>query len=274
MIFFLFFLGLLVGSFLNVVIFRIERGESFVGGRSHCLQCKHTLAWFENIPLLSFLWLKGKCRDCEVSLSWQYPLVEVITALLFTSSFFILRTYQSQEPWLQLTIASLLLLTLCFAILITVYDLRFSLIPNTFLWGLNVSTFFFLALHYFFQIPGSNFFPPEVSSSLFGALIAGGFFYLLVFISRETWMGWGDVWLGIWAGMIVGIELIQIFITLSFSLGAFVGLTFLYQKKKTLKAEIPFAPYILASGFIILFAMYSAPEFLRFLSPWLPGTIE
>lgn len=272
LLFFLF--GLLVGSFLNVVIFRIERGESFVGGRSHCLECSKTLAWFENIPLLSFLFLNGKCRHCQVSLSWQYPLVEGATALLFTGTFFIFHAYQSQEIWLRIALTSLLLLTTCFTILIAVYDLRFSLIPNNFLWGLNVSTALFLAFHYFFQIPGLNFFPPELHSSFLGALIAGSFFYLLVFISKETWMGWGDVWLGIWAGMIVGIELIQIFITLSFSLGALVGLTFLYRKKKTLKAEIPFAPYILASGYIILFLMYLAPEFLQFLSPWLPVTIE
>lgn len=272
MIILLFIFGLLVGSFLNVVIFRIEKKESFVGGRSHCLYCGQTLSWFENIPLVSFLMLRGKCRACQIPISWQYPAVECITAVLFAGSLFILNQYQDFVT--QLTLGFLLLLTICFAILIAVYDFRFSLIPNVFLWGLNISTFLLLAYHWIFQVSSPNFFPPSIASAAYGALITGAFFFLLVFLSNETWMGWGDVWLGFWGGMLVGLEVAQLFITLSFSLGALVGLVFLYRKKKTLKTEIPFAPYILIAGLILFFSLQVAPEPIQFLSPWLPGTIK
>lgn len=269
--FFLFVLGLLVGSFLNVVVFRMERQVSFVGGRSRCLSCNHQLAWYDNIPLLSFLYLQGKCRYCSTKLSWQYPIVEMVTGILFALSFLILKNY---SEWLQLGVAFFLLLSICFAILITVYDLRFSVIPDVFLWGINLSAAGFLGLHWLFIPEGVVQFLPDFYSAVFGALVAGGFFFLLVSFSKETWMGWGDVWLGIWGGMLVGLPLIQIFITLSFTLGAVVGLGLLYRQKKTLKAELPFAPYLLLAGFFILGAMYQFPAFLQFLSPWLPGTIE
>lgn len=270
-VFFLFILGLLVGSFLNVVIFRVERGESFVGGRSRCLTCKHALQWYDNIPLMSFLFLQGKCRYCHTPFSWQYPLVELGTALLFMASSLILEAYIAPAQYI---LGLFLLSSITFAILTVVYDLRFSLIPNIFLWGINISTAAFLVAHWYFVSSTPALFLPHFESSLAGALLVGGFFFILVSFSRETWMGWGDVWLGVWGGMLVGLPLIQIFITLSFTLGAMVGLTLMYRNKKTLKTEIPFAPYIIVGGFIILFCMYLAPEWLQFLSPWLPGTIE
>lgn len=268
---FLFTLGLLVGSFLNVVIFRMEREESFVTGRSRCLACNHQLAWYDNIPLLSFLLLQGKCRYCQAQFSWQYPAVEFATAVLFLSSAFIFSDYTEPVQWLA---GFFLLTAIAFAILITVYDLRFSLIPNVFLWGINISTALFLAMHWFLMDALPQVLLPNMQSSLLGAFLVGGFFCVLVVLSRETWMGWGDVWLGIWGGMLVGLALAQVFITLSFTLGALVGLTLMYTRGKTLKTEIPFAPYILGAGFIIFGCMYVAPEVLYFLSPWLPGTIE
>lgn len=271
-IFLLFILGMLIGSFLNVVIFRIEKGESFVAGRSHCQTCHHSLAWYENIPLISFVFLRGKCRHCQALLSWQYPLVEFATALFFAASYGILTFYAGSIS--QLFIGLLLLIIISFALLIGVYDFRFSLIPDVFLWGLNISTFLFLIFHWYFSLQPVFLFPPEISSSLLGALVTGGFFFFLVFISKETWMGWGDVWLGIWGGMLLGIELTQLFITVSFTFGAVIGITFLYTKKKTLKTEVPFGPYILLAGSILFVLFYYEPRILQFLSPWLPGIIQ
>src|ERR1700733_9360461 len=76
-------LGLIIGSFLNCVTYRIEQESSFLKGRSYCPNCKHTLAWYDLVPVFSFLWLGGKCRYCHQKISWQYPLVEIATALLF-----------------------------------------------------------------------------------------------------------------------------------------------------------------------------------------------
>lgn len=270
-LFFLLVLGLLVGSFLNVVIFRIAKNQSFVRGRSRCLSCGYQLAWYDNIPLLSFVWLVGKCRSCQVKLSWQYPLVELATALLFGGSFLVVNP--TGDSW-QLAAFSMLLIVLCFATLITLYDLRFSLIPDAFLWGLNLSTFAFLSCHWLSSSPFPPAFLPSPSVAFMGAVLAGAFFYLLVSLSRETWMGWGDVWLGVWGGMLTGLLLVQLFITLAFTLGAVVGLGLIFAQKKTLKTQIPFAPYILGAGLLLLAAMYQVPEVLQFLSPWLPGTIE
>jgi leader peptidase (prepilin peptidase)/N-methyltransferase len=267
----LFIFGLLVGSFLNVVIFRMERQESFVAGRSHCSHCNHQLAWYDNIPLISYGLLRGKCRYCKTRFSWQYPAVELVTACLFAGSSFLLQN--STEP-VQILAGFFLLAILSFAVLITVYDLRFSLIPNAFLWGINISTASFLLMHWLFMASAPSSLLPGVQSSLLGAFLVGGFFCILVTLSRETWMGWGDVWLGVWGGMLVGLALAQVFITLSFTLGALVGLTLMYTRGKTLKTEIPFAPYILAAGFLMVACMFLAPEILYFLSPWLPGTIE
>jgi leader peptidase (prepilin peptidase) / N-methyltransferase len=266
----LFLFGLLVGSFLNVVIFRIEREESYVGGRSRCLSCGHELYWYDNIPLLSFFWLRGKCRFCRASLSWQYPLVELTTGILFASCSFFIRELSVASGVILLW----LLVTVAFLILITVYDLRFSLIPNSFLWSINTVAIIFLCWNYFFTPSLTQaVMLPGLESSLWGAVVIGGFFWLLVFLSRETWMGYGDVWLGFWAGMVVGIELAQFFITLAFGLGAMVGVALLYTKKKTMKAEIPFAPYILMATVLIFVAMRFYPTILAFLSPWLPATI-
>lgn len=271
MIFFLFLFGLLVGSFLNVVVFRMERGENFIAGRSRCLTCNHTLSWYDNIPLFSFLQVKGRCRYCKAALSWQYPLVELTTALLFSASFFVLKEYTG---YIQFFSALFLLTIIAFAILITVYDLRFSLIPDVFLWGINLSTLAFMALHWVLPENMPPTLLPSFQFSFLGAFLVGGFFFLLVSLSKETWMGWGDVWLGIWGGMLGGLFLAQVFITLSFTLGAMVGLALMYRQKKTLKTEIPFAPYILLAGLLIFGCMYLAPEILYFLSPWLPGTID
>ncbi len=267
----LFILGLLVGSFLNVVIFRMEREESFVGGRSHCLNCGHNLAWYDNIPLVSFTLLRGKCRYCGTPFSWQYPAVELATGVAFALTYF---SREGATEWFHVGILFFLLLSICFGILIAVYDLRFSLIPHTFLWGINLSTACYLLLHWVFVPDYQTFLLPTPSAALAGAFFTGAFFFILVSFSRETWMGWGDVWLGVWGGMLVGLPLVQVFITLSFTLGAIVGLTLIYKKQKTLKAEIPFAPYLLLAGFLVLSSMYTAPAILRFLSPWLPGTIE
>ena len=269
-IFFLFILGLVVGSFLNVVVFRIEKGESFVLGRSHCQNCDHSLAWFENLPLLSFLFLRGKCRKCALKISWQYPLVELGTAILFALSYFIFSFYDSNNFLIPL----LFLGVLSFAILIFVYDSRFLLIPNSFLWGINISTALFLSAHWIWSFVPVQYFPPSPTSAFLGAVISGIFFFFLVYLSKETWMGWGDVWLGVWGGMLLGMELVQLFITGAFTFGAIVGLTLILRKKKTLKTEVPFAPYLLLSGFFFLTACYFFPSILPFLSPWLPGTIE
>ena len=115
--FFIFLFGLTIGSFLNCVIYRLEKSESFLKGRSYCPNCKHILGWQDLIPVFSFLILKGKCRYCQQKISWQYPLVELFTGLIFLFVFYILHS-------------TFYILISCFLIVIFVYDLKYSLIPD------------------------------------------------------------------------------------------------------------------------------------------------
>lgn len=270
MIFFtLFLFGLLVGSFLNVVILRFERRESFVTGRSRCLACGHQLQWYDNIPLVSFLQIRGRCRYCKTPLSWQYPLVEVATAVLFGS-------VATLSPWLigkeGLLFGGYLLATLSVAMIIIVYDLRFLEIPTVFLWILNsLLVMCFAALLYWYP---SSILLPSLPSAFFGAVAVGGFLAVLVLVSKETWMGQADIWIGTWAGLLLGIELAQLFLTLSFTLGAVVVLVLWLSKRGRLTGAVPFAPYLLVAGIFLFGCTFLAPEALEFLSPWFLARIE
>lgn len=119
-----FILGLLVGSFLNVVIYRYNTGMSVVSGRSRCLTCAHTLRWFELIPVVSFVIQAGRCRECHSRLSWQYPAVELLTGLIFLRVFQVVggnaHNLELAFWWLVFSIL----------IVITIYDLRHKIIPD------------------------------------------------------------------------------------------------------------------------------------------------
>jgi prepilin signal peptidase PulO-like enzyme (type II secretory pathway) len=272
MLFLLFLLGLGIGSYANVVIFRLARNENPNRGRSRCLNCGETLSWYDNIPLFSFVFLLGRCRHCQQRFSWQYPLVELTLGLGFLASGFLVLERFGTAPEAFL-ILGWMLVTITLLLLITVYDLRYMEIPVLFLWLANVSTLGFLL---FFKLAGFHseaLFPHSVSSSLLGAFTAGGFLLLLVSLSRETWMGWGDVWLGTWGGMILGLSLVQPYLTLAFALGACVGIWFLSSQKKGLKSQIPFAPYLLFALIVIFLLEWYSPEIFSFLLPWFPATI-
>jgi leader peptidase (prepilin peptidase)/N-methyltransferase len=267
-----FVLGIFIGSFLNVVLMRIEQGESFVGGRSRCDNCRTTILWYDNIPLLSFLFLRGQCRVCAMSISWQHVGIEFLTGLLFAVAT-LLFPFSSTPAGVIFQVW--LLASLSLIVLISVYDLRHLEIPTLFLWAANVSTLVFILLFSFFDFHLINaYFPASLEQAFLGALTAGGFLWLLVFLSQERWMGWGDVWLGTWGGMVVGFSLVQLFITFSFVYGAVIGVLLLLIHKKTLKAEIPFAPYLLLGMVTIFLLLHLSPGVFSFLLPWFPGTIE
>ena len=116
--------GLIVGSFLNAALWRMRSGESIVFGRSHCVKCEHELAWYELIPVLSFIVQRGRCRACNKGISWQYPALEIATALLFVGAFF---AFPSSAPSLILYIW---ILAAAF-LFIFVYDLRHYIIPDS-----------------------------------------------------------------------------------------------------------------------------------------------
>ena len=259
-----FLLGLFVGSFLNCVIYRLEKKESFLKGklrekirfaalrgRSFCPACKHVLSWRDLIPVLSFFLLKGKCRYCSSKISWQYPLVEISTALMFfiifknSNSDFLLNNFR------EIDLVNILYYWIIVSIFIVVfvYDLKHFIIPDgtvialitvSFLWHL----FNFLSNNYSFQMLFSYFL------SGFGAFLFFLFFYS---VSRGKWMGFGDVKLAFAIGFFLGFPWIVIALFLSFLIGSIIGVIMIISQKKKIKSEIPFAPFLVVGTFLALF---------------------
>ena len=259
--FFIPLFGLAVGSFLNCVIYRLERGESFFSGRSYCPHCQHVLNWQDLIPVFSFLILKGKCRYCSQKISWQYPLVELATALLFIS----LLNLTQVRPVYNLTqvgpVYFCLLLISCFLVIIFVYDLRHYIIPDKVVYP-AIGIAFLYQLFGTFEFRVSNLF--RVSSfefrifepmlnPLFSAILASIFFLLIVLVSKGKWMGVGDIKLAFLMGLILGWSNILVALFLAFSIGAIIGIGLIISGKKTLKSEVPFGPFLVTGTFLAMF---------------------
>ena len=227
--------GLLIGSFLNVCIYRIPREESIAFPGSHCPECNSKLKWYDNIPLFSYLSLGGKCRYCKIPISKQYPIVESLNAILY-----IVMHYKFGFS-LDFIFFSLLSSVL---IVVTLIDLKEMIIPDILVVIILILSVLNKGLNYF--IYGVS---PEILSSLGGLLLAGGLFLAIVLLSRGG-MGGGDVTLIAALGFVIGIKYILLTIFLSFILGAIISIFLLVSKLKTRKDPIPFGPFIILAFFI------------------------
>ncbi len=261
----LFLLGLIIGSFLNVVVLRSESGET-LEGRSHCPHCKALIHWYDNIPLFSFLMLGGRCRACSASISWQYPLVELGTGL----GFVLVGTQYSLDiggvSLEQILSIAALLFTVSVLVAIVVSDLRTMEIPLLLLWlsvGGALLTTVIIPLLFHFEI--GTLWGSWWQQHLLSGVLAASFFALLVFGSRETWMGRGDIWLAGAIGLLVGIKNLLFTLTLSFLVGALVGLLLLFLRRKQLKSQIPFAPFLVLGYFLVILLEWLNPWWLAFL---------
>ena len=231
---FVFLFGLAAGSFLNCLIYRLEKNESFLKGRSYCPHCHHTLTWKDLIPILSFLILRGKCRYCHQKISWQYPIVEIATGILFVSIF----------NFRSLLTTIYLLLTTCFLIVIFVYDLRHYIIPDKVIYPAIGMVF----LYRLFEI--ENFLLLNV---ILSALLAFIFFLAIFLLSRGRWLGFGDVKLAAFMGLFLGFPNILVALFFAYLIGAIIGIGLVFARKKTLKSEVPFGPFLVIGTFIALF---------------------
>lgn len=231
----IFLFGLTVGSFLNCVIYRLEKKESFLRGRSYCPNCKHQLSWQDLIPLLSFLELRGKCRYCKQRISWLYPLIELATGILFVSVFHI------ALPNLLFSIFYFLFSS--FLIIIFVYDLKYYIIPDKVIYPAVLVAFLYNLLYSRFYILDSIY-------SAFGASL---FFLSIFLISRGKWLGFGDVKLALFMGLFLGFPNILVALFLAFFIGAIIGLGLIIAGKKNLKSEVPFGPFLVTGTLIALF---------------------
>ena len=274
---FLFILGLGVGSFLNVVSLRFKpENQVFdpkkIGGRSACPYCQKILGWYELIPIVSFLVQAGKCRSCGHRLSWQYPVVELLSGLIFvTVPLFLSSNYQLlitnySRIWFSLIWISVLLILL----LISLIDLRHFFIPDELTWLLVVLGFAFIVFksqtqsftglfnqsflrHYALLLTWSD---NIWLNHLFAAAIAIVFFGLLFFLGKGEILGGGDVKLAFALGLILGWPDIAIALFFAFLLGGLFGLILLISRKKTMKDYLPLAPFLVVGVTLTVFLGY------------------
>lgn len=236
MILALLFFGLFVGSFINVLIDRLPKGESVVWGRSRCDHCRKTLRWYELIPLLSFILQKGRCRRCHKKLSVQYPVVELATGLGFVIIFFF--HWPDWSNWSDWIISSFSY-TLIFSSLIVIFvaDLKYQIIPDS----MVVMGIVGVGMRLIGQIGSIG----QIGATLFPALGATGFFFMLFVITRGRGIGFGDVKLGFLMGLLLGYPKIIVALYIAFLTGAIVGVILVITKKKSLKSAVPFGPFLI-----------------------------
>ncbi|MBI3625755.1 MAG: prepilin peptidase [Candidatus Rokubacteria bacterium] len=226
-------MGAMVGSFLNVCASRLPKGRSLWMPGSACPACGSPIRWYDNIPVLSFLVLQGRCRDCRGRIAWRYPIVEMGTALLFTLAYI-------QIGWhSDLPLALFLLSAL---IVITAIDLEHQLIPDRITLPGIVAGFAGSAL----LGRGSWF------NSLLGILLGGGAFFLVIVLSGGG-MGGGDMKLGAMLGAFLGWKLLLLGLFLAALLGGAVAVALLVAGRKGRKDPLPFGPFLAFGGAISLF---------------------
>lgn len=240
-------LGLIWGSFFNVCIFRIPEGKSVVWKGSHCRSCKKTIRWFHNIPVLSFIFLKGKCSNCGHRISLQYPLIELASAILF------LWTWNQYGPTWQGLLYTVFLSSL---LIITAIDLEHMIIPDEL--SLSGIVLGFIA----------SFLTHDILwwDSLLGAALGGGIFLAIAWIyekvSKQEGLGGGDVKLLAMIGAWLGYKSIPIVVVLSSAMGSVAGLLVMAIKKRNLKTAIPFGPFLaLAALLYLILGQYLQPLF-------------
>jgi|TARA_Y100000031_G_scaffold143446_1_gene173909 leader peptidase (prepilin peptidase)/N-methyltransferase len=235
----IFVFGLCVGSFLNVAICRLKTKEPITKSRSHCPKCRAVLKWYDLIPVLSFLIQKGKCRYCHKKISWQYPIIETSTGLIF------LQIFNFQFSIFN-TIYYFLIIS--FLIIIFVYDLKHYIIPDRIIYpAILVAGIWYLVSGIFIQ--NTSY---ELRTTILSALGASLFFLALVLISQGKWMGLGDVKLAFLMGLILGWPNILLALFLSFFSGAIIGIGLIIAGKKGLKSQIPFGPFLAGSTILVL----------------------
>lgn len=252
-LFFVFCLGAILGSFLNVCIVRLPKGESLIRPASHCPYCNKPIRFYDNIPIISYSILGGKCRYCKHSISPLYPVVEGLTGLLAIALF--MRYGPSVEFLLLLLFSAALLV-------ITFIDLAHQIIPDVISIPGILSGF------------GASFLIPSVSwhESLVGVLIGGGLLLLIAvvykWITKRDGMGGGDIKLLAMIGAWLGWKAIPFVILASSVIGILVGGGSGLIIKKGLRTRIPFGPFLAVASLIYIFF---GPELIRWYIIWQMG---
>ncbi len=253
-----FVFGAIMGSFGNVIILRLPKGESIVRPRSYCYSCKEAIPWYDNIPIFSWFILGGKCRRCQTPYSFRYPLVEFLTALLF---FLVYRQFSRGE------IINIQVFEYIFfvwgLVVVSMIDFDHMILPDVFtLSGIVVGMVF-------------SFFSPDRSfwEALGGVLFGGGIFWGIAYMyyiwRGEDGIGGGDIKLTAWIGAVLGWQSIPFVVLSSSILGSVVGLALVFKTKAGWKLKIPYGPYLALGAILYLFCGEYRTSFLSFFFPGL-----
>lgn len=227
----IFTLGLLIGSFLNVCIYRIPRDESISYPPSHCANCTNRIKAYDLIPVISYIFLRGKCRYCGEKISIKYPLIEFFTGLIFVGLYY--------KYDISLDLVKYLILA-SYLIVIGLIDLNTTdVYLKTTLSGFIIGVLF-LILNLYNGEP--------IGTYIIAAIIGGGFITTIIILTGG--MGWGDAEICALCGIYLGIRLTILTLFLSVILGGIIGVTLILTKKKTRKDYIPFGPYITIAALI------------------------
>ncbi len=257
----LFFIyGAVIGSFCNVVIHRLHTGENIVLQRSHCPQCNAVIRWRDNVPIVGYLFLRGKCRDCHKKISVQYPIVELVAGCIFASI-----GYFCSVNVISLLSGVFYALAFAGLIIIFVYDLMYMKIPMGVMWTVIA---FFLIANVCIDVGSTAKYMDVWHSTIvvhgLSALIAFGFFFGLSYFSDETWMGYGDAFIAIAIGMLLGPIGTFLALLCAFCIGAIWGIFLLCVRGKTMKTEIPFGPFLIFGLYSVFFMQNAFPDFVEY----------
>lgn len=251
-------LGLILGSFVNALVWRLHETEeslserlSIVKGRSMCPKCKHELAAKDLVPVLSWLTLRGKCRYCGAPISAQYPLVELGMAGLYVASYV---WWPLELHGGQVAIFVLWLALLVGLVALLIYDMRWYLLPNRIIYPLAVVA----GAYALISVVVSDSPAKAFVNLLLSVAIGGGIFYLLFQVSKGKWIGGGDVKLGWLLGLVVGTPgKAVLFIFLASVIGSAVSLPLMLGNKLKRNSVIPFGPFLIIGAVItVLFGSH------------------
>lgn len=251
-------LGLMAGSFINALVWRLHensknpksknRNLSIVNGRSMCIHCRHVLAWYDLIPIISWVALRGRCRYCHRTISRQYPLVEFITASLFVLSYVFWPESLSANG--QIILLSTWLAGATGLVALAVYDLKWMLLPNKVIYPTLIVT----AAGRAGYIAGYSSRPWHyLFLWAFSVAISSGVFWILFTVSKGKWIGYGDVRLGLITGtLLADPQLALAMLFLASVIGTIVILPALVKGRKTLASKLPYGPFLITGTAIIV----------------------
>lgn len=287
-----FILGIVAGSFVNAAVYRIHEGMTLFRDRSICPNCKKRLRWWDNVPLLSYLVLRGKCRDCKQKISLQYPIVELVSGILFAGSFYYFfglgQMHYTTQDTFSLVVRFVFITIL---LILFLYDLWYMELPDkVVLVGIGIAAVADLIQIGLAYLQARSFVDSSVLGKyladpntfvytntmgvvvpLFFGLMAGLalalIFYVIVVLSKERAMGGGDIKLAVMLGLMLPWPYMISTIYVGFVLGAVVGVALVLLQRKKMHTLIPLAPFLITGVFA---SMFFGPQIMSFLDSFKP----